>query len=203
MGVHIHHCRPSWYTPFELLRNMAGAPAPLEGPFIILDGPPHEAPDGESVSNLFQQARASHQKTVGNVRRLYNLEETANCQDGELLRAYGINEWVNVQGRLASIIRFGFGDFDNEVRVRWSDEPNEWSAGSWCPLRSISPLTLPARFTVSREITTATNPPVQVRPDTQGYLLDFDGEGDLIIRLDGRRCKTYIYLENAESLALW
>ena len=129
----------------------------------------------------------------------------ADCPDDgcELQRSFGINEWVNVQGRLGSIVRYGFDDYHHRVRVRWPHEANEWAAGVWVPLQHVSPLTFPARLTVLREIASATEPPVSIAPNIAGLLIDFDKEGDMVIRLDGSKKKTFVYLEDAHKFALW
>ena len=57
---------------------------------------------------------------------------------------YEVDDWILVNGKLASVVRVGFGHYEGQIRVLRPNEPLEkWSAGEWRPLTQVSILKRP------------------------------------------------------------
>ena len=116
-------------------------------------------------------------------------------------RQFEVNEWIIVNRQLASIVRFGYGQYEGQARVLRPDERmGDWTAGCWQPLSMISRLSFPARFTVRSTFLSVNEPPIQIQQGASGYLRKFDMEDDLIVTIDGRAGRHFIFLSDATRL---
>ena len=70
-----------------------------------------------------------------------------------------VDDWVVVHKRLASIVRFGYGDYENQVRILFPNESTkDWTAGRWQVLSGVTKLVLPSQFVIDDDVVTADAP---------------------------------------------
>ena len=113
------------------------------------------------------------------------------------------NDWVIDGQRLGSIIRFGYGLYDGQVRIAYCNEnPNDWTAGIWRSKSALERLMLPFHFQVGAKLHTANKPGVGVQSGVFGYLIGFNREGDLVITLDGDLKKHGVFVDDARNLIM-
>ena len=105
-------------------------------------------------------------------------------------------------GHLASVVRFGYGQYDGLVRVLGPRESvHDWRAGTWISLDSVAKIRFPVPCRATQEVVSANRTALTIPAGTCGEFMSFDKEGDLIMAFDvgkGRR-RVYVYIEDAAA----
>ena len=114
-----------------------------------------------------------------------------------------IDDWIVVDCRLASVVRFGYDKYAGQVRIVWPNERvDDWAAGQWRPRSSISPIVYPFRFAATRDFLSADEAPINIVCGMRGSLCTFDKDGDLVITLDDIPGTHYVFLADAVWLSI-
>ena len=111
-------------------------------------------------------------------------------------------DWVLYDRRMAFVIRLCYKDYAGKCRIARPDEDHRhWAAGWWHFCAAISPLRLPARFSINgHSVTTAEDPPREILPGLVGILRRFDEDGDLLVEFEGHPWLYPIYSKDAGAL---
>ena len=126
----------------------------------------------------------------------------SNCSaHAQALPKFEKDDWVISNRRLVSIMRFGYGAYDGQVRVAHPDESlDAWSSGTWRSIAVISPLEFPRRFRATSSFQSADKIPVDISPGMEGTLWSFDRDGDLVVSFNDDAEKKYVFMSDATKL---
>ena len=114
---------------------------------------------------------------------------------------FEVDDWVIANSGLASIVRFGFDQYEGQTRVLRPDESmDDFRAGRWLPASALSRLTYPAPFTVTRSFLSGNSPPFQLNDGMTGQLRKFDKDGDLVVTIDGHPGRHCVFVPDATNL---
>ena len=114
-----------------------------------------------------------------------------------------LDDWVIANGKLVSIVRFGYDQYAGQVRVIGPDErTDERTAGRWLPLTTISRLQFPARFTVQSNFLSAKEKTIDIILGMTGFLCAFDNDADPIVTFDDCDGRHAIFLIDATRLKM-
>ena len=160
-------------------RDFLGYAIELHGGITDVDKEAIEEFPGESAVCAAIAKQAATQELVRSVRATV-LAGEKSCVD-----KFAVDDWVLVNNTLASIVRFGYGQYEREIRVLGPQESTcDWTAGRWVAATSVKKLALPVPCRASRQALSADDPGVPIQKGATGFLTGFDKDGDMRMMFD-------------------
>ena len=124
--------------PFSYLEGMADVPDSICGGRVLSTrGAEPEEAQTESLLNVRLSKQALIEDQLKAVREACCRTDESEAYSPEVLE---VDHWVIYASKLASVVRFGYGSYEGQVRILSPDENcSNWTAGRWVPLAGLTP----------------------------------------------------------------
>ena len=112
-------------------------------------------------------------------------------------------ELVCFNNQLSIVMRCGYGDYMNKVRICNPEEnPKSWDIGKWVSTTHCRPVRAPMKLVVKCAFLSANSEAVPLHIGLVGQLVNFDKDGDLEMKFEGIGRTQFVYVSGAGNLVL-
>ena len=103
------------------------------------------------------------------------------------------------------VMRVGFADYLQEIRIRRFDEPNAYSAGRWAHHEFCHLLEAGDMLMCTKEVTDATDSFLKIPKGVKCQFMGIDPDGDVSVKFSSPICgcsRTVLFIEDLMNLSL-